>query len=715
MSYFVNVRNLLGRLLGKGSAAPQIGNRPPIQAPEIALPPVIRAAPWLITESLKDAFTADLRNKLPANAQPNEEQMQMIFSPNPATCVTAGAGSGKSTCMALRVVFMHVYLKVPLDELTVVTFTRASKFDLTKKLEKNFELWNVSDPEKSSQTVVKTFHALAMGQGLSQLFPGANPFERLDDDTEADNIFDSKLQVKQRNVLRKVWLELYKDSSEFKKLILRLKMSIVDEKKNETRNRKSFATQVESHDKEVAERLTKAWSETMKWPIAGVDATITPVKFVVDGDEVVVYANGYMKEQNAYVFLGSNSLSKSYKTGMVGAKQLQHYCTDRQLLIEHFCKKEFVVVQSPDELELATLEDLVHAPLFMIKLPGDITSASILDSFYEYGSFSDALSADMEASQTNVMAAAVSKNYLAALKIFWPAFEKICAEDRTPTFNQLFQRLATATPEEWESLVGNKQSLSMRNLMIDEFQDISPLILNWVTRTLSELQRHGHPVSLMCVGDTRQSIYGWRGSSPSLMSDFSHYVRSLNPPLLIDLTKNFRSHQHIIDAAESVLAFSDNKSRCFAARTPEQMPRVLIVDEKLASEVYKRHPYPDAYKKLVRRNIDTGMTIHKSKGLEFEHVVIKSNPASISGNDVKAALYASSGLPGNFILAEKAESRRVVYVAITRAAQSCILITKAAVKDDGPDLIKHFSESRHAGYAVVVNDTESLKKELANL
>ena len=49
--------------------------------------------------------------------EPTEEQWRMIFANYPAICVQAGAGSGKSTTLVLRVVFMIHYLRIPIDQI----------------------------------------------------------------------------------------------------------------------------------------------------------------------------------------------------------------------------------------------------------------------------------------------------------------------------------------------------------------------------------------------------------------------------------------------------------------------------------------------------------------------------------------------------------------------------------------------------------------------
>ncbi len=73
-------------------------------------------------------------------------------------------------------------------------------------------------------------------------------------------------------------------------------------------------------------------------------------------------------------------------------------------------------------------------------------------------------------------------------------------------------------------------------VLIDEYQDINPSQIS-----LIELI---NPAALFCVGDPRQSIFGWRGSSIKYILDFeTKYPGSET----ITLTKNYRSNKHIVE------------------------------------------------------------------------------------------------------------------------------------------------------------------------
>jgi DNA helicase-2/ATP-dependent DNA helicase PcrA len=91
--------------------------------------------------------------------------------------------------------------------------------------------------------------------------------------------------------------------------------------------------------------------------------------------------------------------------------------------------------------------------------------------------------------------------------------------------------------------------LRFRHLLIDEFQDTNNLQYNWL-KLLSGLgTRDGG--ALFAVGDDDQSIYAFRGANVGNMSSFEHEFRVQN---LIKLEQNYRSHGHILDSANLLIA-----------------------------------------------------------------------------------------------------------------------------------------------------------------
>jgi hypothetical protein len=72
---------------------------------------------------------------------PSDEQWAMILCRAPLARIFAGAGSGKSTTLLLRVVFMLCHLQIPAANLTVISFTNASCAELRSQLLRLLAFW----------------------------------------------------------------------------------------------------------------------------------------------------------------------------------------------------------------------------------------------------------------------------------------------------------------------------------------------------------------------------------------------------------------------------------------------------------------------------------------------------------------------------------------------------------------------------------------------
>ena len=83
-----------------------------------------------------------------------------------------------------------------------------------------------------------------------------------------------------------------------------------------------------------------------------------------------------------------------------------------------------------------------------------------------------------------------------------------------------------------------------RNILVDEFQDTNRLQYLWL-RLLA-----GRDNAIFAVGDDDQSIYAFRGASAANMQDLQ---KDFAVEKVIKLEQNYRSHGHILDAANALI------------------------------------------------------------------------------------------------------------------------------------------------------------------
>jgi DNA helicase-2/ATP-dependent DNA helicase PcrA len=88
-----------------------------------------------------------------------------------------------------------------------------------------------------------------------------------------------------------------------------------------------------------------------------------------------------------------------------------------------------------------------------------------------------------------------------------------------------------------------------KHILVDEFQDTNNLQYNWLKLMAGHGGQGGG--ALFAVGDDDQSIYAFRGANVGNMSAFEREFKVQN---LIKLEQNYRSHGHILDSANMLIA-----------------------------------------------------------------------------------------------------------------------------------------------------------------
>ena len=258
-------------------------------------------------------------------------------------------------------------------------------------------------------------------------------------------------------------------------------------------------------------------------------------------------------------------------------------------------------------------------------------------------------------------------------------------------------------------------------IIIDEYQDISAARFKLITEIR---QRSG--ARLVCVGDDWQSIYRFTGSDISLFSDFGKFVGE-HEKLFIERT--YRNSQQLIDISAKFiqqnpqqLAKNPKSSRqldCpveFAAHDQnntfsvlvEQIRQIVaeygagqqmlllgrhsfdldyvicqrdnkgkVIKNQLMEEVKKYNEATGALILTGFENVDIRfITVHKSKGLEADNVIVLNLKNDLYGfpnkltDDPIISLLLSAPEACRF-----AEERRLFYVALTRTKNKVYLLT----------------------------------------
>lgn len=274
-------------------------------------------------------------------------------------------------------------------------------------------------------------------------------------------------------------------------------------------------------------------------------------------------------------------------------------------------------------------------------------------------------------------------------RIFMPVYERYIEElknsnqiDFTDAILQAMEICHSSHPVKYEYII------------VDEFQDISVDRYNF----LKVLREGNPPAKLYCVGDDWQSIYRFSGSDMALFNQFPDYFGSteinriettyrFGEPL-VSLSSQFiqrnkaqiKKDIHPFNPqTKTELQFCAYERRDYC-NTIGQLVASIPADKSIF--LLGRYSFDDYYLSFQYKSVKEGnrfyyfigarkiefLTVHKSKGLEADYVVIlQCNkdtygfPSMISDDPVL-----------NYVLTESdqypfGEERRLFYVAITRA------------------------------------------------
>lgn len=607
---------------------------------------------------------------------PTEAQWAMILSDHPATCVVAGAGSGKSTTLVLRVIFMICHLKIRPRSMTVVSFTKASCTELREKVHKvlTIDHWkaqlhpdDVTSLPIIAQYLVSTFHSVLNRMARGE-FPGMRWFDFLKDnekngdeslpDVEFDNPFasNSRLSERQIDLLKEAYRAAFNENETFRHNIVELvRIECAQDElseQEETRRTGEILRIASDRDLEIVKLINEKWKDT-GWIMEGVDPTPF-VAFTAEGHEF--YANGRIVDGGTPVFLSLNGYlnetplfgddEKVRKFPLRGALRVR-----RDITAKYYAGKK-LDLRSTHALERLALRvkflgkkefQRVDAPPVSIKLSGEISESAIYEAFFTQGSFIENLGLEVPETVGNLRSfrnGSVEHYFSAALAYFWPIFENVLERNavRLMTFNRAFLLLGEGYLD--RPLMGSQLAITpFTHLLVDEFQDISPQIVSWLRATQRRVQKLSLAPSLMAIGDDWQSIYGWRGSAPELFIDFEKHFKCSQTLGYHEckMMENYRSVAPILTDAERILepvSIKIKKEAIPKRPTDETDHGVRLVtginlDEKLdvvLKEIEEQLafvnslPKPDKKKVLVlsrsSRLRDKISAIVKSNGLE---------------------------------------------------------------------------------------------------
>ncbi len=228
-----------------------------------------------------------------------------------------------------------------------------------------------------------------------------------------------------------------------------------------------------------------------------------------------------------------------------------------------------------------------------------------------------------------------------------------------------------------DNINNNQIKTNYKYIIIDEFQDTSLNRFNLINAIIKQ-----NNAKIFVVGDDYQSIYRFSGCNLDIFLNFNKLVNNLN---IINLDYNYRNPKEIIDVANSFIMQNKSqiKKETICLKNINKPIKICFYkNEKTVIEKVVKF-IDTKYLILGRNNKDKDifnvqdkpfLTIHKSKGLEEDNIILinltnsnNSLPSKLKNHKIINKIVKTDYYPYE-------EERRLFYVALTRTRNNIYLL-----------------------------------------
>ena len=199
-----------------------------------------------------------------------------------------------------------------------------------------------------------------------------------------------------------------------------------------------------------------------------------------------------------------------------------------------------------------------------------------------------------------------------------------------------------------------------KHIMIDEFQDFSPLFFDMIEK----IRSYNPHVNILAVGDDWQGINGFAGANLKYFKNFKNYFESASERMMLT---NYRSSHEIVDFSNKILEGENSKANKHGGEIflNQNYSKKFVEDilnnnsDKTIAVLIRNNDEKEDIKGIIFE------TAHKSKGLEYDIVIIKDASKFEYLHPDNKLLEIFDKKEEDFI----EENKRLFYVAVTRAKE----------------------------------------------
>ena len=600
-----------------------------------------------------DNYLNHIFDNIDDNIVLDSEQKQVVLDDSKYLMVIAGAGSGKTTTLAAKVKYLVDVKKIRAEDILIISYTNKAVNELSNMINKNFNInAQICTFHHYAYTLIKEDENFKITTNGKQIIK--------------DYILSTTLH---QNSTKNVFLCVYK---------------------------MYLSTILRSFPQNLLSEYTFSTGKIDK----NIKKTITELEMLWINYNIIVEYNYYHFQTNTYYlcvlkidneviyvdYVSKNDIKKLFeinrKKYYAYKNKLNYLCiySNESILekVKEFCKKNEI------NLKMNKRKD---------KINNIFLSSKLINMF-----ISDIYTFILLCKRNNIKEVNCSNKKLNLfLNEVYSYYQNKLKEKNSIDFEDM---IIMAT----NKLKNNKTY--PKYIIVDEFQDISYERFLFLKKIIKFSKSN-----LIVVGDDWQTIYSFAGSNINLFLDFKK-ILGTSDVKIIKINKTYRNSQELINIAGNFIMRNDlqikknllsNKSLSnpikyfYYSNNKEKIQKIKLILNKIYNQnknlkvlLLLRYKFDInflinqkdfilkenrlIYKKYLNMHISY-MTVHASKGLGYDEVIIVNNEDGLYGfpSNKEDSLFIKilDNRTKKDILDEE---RRLFYVALTRTKNNVYLL-----------------------------------------
>lgn len=695
-------------------------------------------------EKYKDYFDNMYLNIDP-NIHLDLEQRKAILSDEDFSLIIAGAGTGKTTTMASKVKYLVDKKGIPPEKILVMSYTKKSTLELEKRICYDFNI----PAKVTTFHSLGYMHIREIFNNRKCYIVDTNIRRKIFYNYFKEQIFPFKNKVaefiklykndKNTWIFSKHFLSNYEKYSSYEEYFNAYKNFKISEFKDDESLSLAIKSKIDNSLNQeniltLKDELVKSKGEAVIANFLFCNNINYQYEAIYDNlmDENKVYRPDFTLElhgEKVYIeyfgFSGEDLLSKEKYQRQKELKESYH--------LKHHNKFISISYNTEGNIRNYLYQELIRLgfslkPLSNIEIYDAILSNNPLSQIYPLVEFFYNMIDCIKSNPKREDYANIIKEYINNL----PQEEQKVAERQIYyilEFYKYYQKNLYGNSDygfdfsdlifyanKYISTIGTNNNLNFEYIIIDEYQDISQERYEF-TKSIAN-RNHA---KIVAVGDDWQSIYGFSGSKVDYTYNFQKYFKDSK---LLKISNTYRNCQSLIDYSGKFIMRNEDqiKKDLYSSKNISNPIRFVIFDETIEDEyktlkklILKIHKDNPTHKIMIlarnnsminkcfneidlKDDIGTkitfigyedicidGMTIHKSKGLTCDEVIIIGLNNNFPSTDHSCFWLESIFKPP--AIEEQipyAEERRIFYVALTRTKNYVYLLANKNAKHRSP-------------------------------